>query len=142
MQIDKAVTAPGVFAPARTFSLVDDDAGVYLIYTGRAMSLAQPVAPGIAGVAAGAILDGIARKRAVEIAGVEAKLRASGAAALKDTRHSRFIPRDAIKQVTIADGSARGGWAVVTIVADKKHKLHFPATPAEEVKAFFAPFLA
>ena len=142
MQLDRAVTAPGIFAPARTWSLVRDDAGVYLIYTGRAMSLAQPVAGGVAGAVAGAILDGIAKKRAVEIEAAEAKLKASGPAAMKDTKASRFIPREAIKQVTITDGSARGGWPVVVIQADKKHKLHFPTHDPAEVRAFFTPLLA
>lgn len=141
MQLDRVVTAPGLFAPARTFSIVRDDSGVYLIYTGRAMSLAQPAGGGIAGAAAGAILDGIAKKRATEIAAVEAKLRESGAAAMKDTKSSRFIPRDAIKQVTITDGSARGGWPVVVIEADKKHKLHFSTHDPEAVRRFFEPFL-
>src|SRR5688572_10793611 len=133
MQIDRVVVPPGFFNPARTYSLVRDDAGIYMIFTGPAMGTA-PAGGGVAGLAAGAILDRMADKRSVQIAEVEAKLRASSAAAMKDTKHSRFIPRTAIKAITVQDA---GSHPVVTLVADKKVKLHFHAAAAANVRAFF-----
>ena len=141
MQLDRVVAAPGVFEPARTFSIVRDEGGVYLIYTGRAMGIGKPVGPGIAGTTASAILEATARRRATEIEEVEAQLKAAGAAALVDTKHSRFLPRTAIKDVTIADGVPTG-WPVVVIHADTKHKLHFTAHRPDEVREFFAPFVS
>ena len=141
MQIDRVVTAPGIFAPARTFSVVRDERGIYLIYTARAMSLTQPAGGGVAGAIAGAVLDGIAKKRAAEAQAVEAKLREAGAEAMKDTKNSAFLAHDSIKQVTITDGSARGGWPVVVIQAAKKHKLHFSSHSPEDVRKLFEPYL-
>jgi hypothetical protein len=131
MQLDKVVVPAGLFAPARTYSLVRDDTGLYVIYTGRAMGN-TPSGGGIAGVAAGAILDGIARKRAVEIEANEAKLRELGAAGMKDTKHSRFIPKSAITRVEVQHQRA-------IVAADKK--LTFLYYEPGELKQFFAPFL-
>jgi hypothetical protein len=132
VQLDKAVTAPGVFAPARTYSVVRDDAGLYLIYTGRAMSLVPPRAGGIAGM----VLDRVASKRLAEIELVEAELRRDGVQALKDRKHCRFFPRDQIQRVEVR----AGGWPVAVIHADKKIKLHFQGHDVAVVHTLFAPF--
>ena len=134
MQLDRVVVPAGVFNPARTFSVVRDDDGLYLIYTGKAMGPRR--GGGVAGVAAGAILDKMADKRSVEIAKVEDQLRQSSAAAMKETRNSRFIPRAAIKAVTIKD---QGTFPVVVVEADKKVKLHFEGHDPAAVRELFAP---
>ncbi len=140
MQIDKVVCPPGVFAPARTFSLVRDGDGVYLIYTGPAMGAAS--GGGVAGVAAGAILDKVAQRRAVEIEATEQRLRQSGPAAMAQTKHSRFIPNGAIRGVTIKGGAQPNGWPVAVVQADKKITLHFHVQDPATVRAFFEPFLS
>ena len=135
MQLDRVVVPAGVFNPARMFSLVRDDDGLYLIYTGKAMGNA-PATGGIAGVAAGKLLDKMEDKRLAEVVKVEETLRQSSAAAMKDTKYSRFIPRAAIKAVTIKD---RGTFPVVVVEADKKVKLHFRGHDPATVRELFAP---
>jgi hypothetical protein len=132
MQLDGAVTPPGVFSPARTFSLVRDDGGLYLIYTGRAMGPAPRAS--VAGAIAGAVLNKIADKRAAEIAEVEATLRDSSAAAMKDTPHSRYVPRASIQEIAVHPGS----YVRVVVRADKKLKLHLWQDEAT-VRQFFEP---
>ena len=123
-----------MFAPARTFSVVRDPAGLYLIYTGRAMSLARPEAAGVAGMLAAKPLDRIAAKRLAEIDAVEARLRHDGAPALKDSPYSRFIPNDQLQRIEIIEGA----WPIVVIHAGKKVKLHFQHHDLATVRAMFA----
>jgi hypothetical protein len=140
MQLDKVVCPPGLFNPARAFSVVREDAGLYLIYTGRAMGNA-PIAGGVAGLAAGAILDRMAAKRGTEIDAVEAKLREVGAAAMKDTKYSLFFPRETVQAVEISGGDRPGGWPVVVIRAAKKVKLNFFSHDLASVRSLFEPYL-
>ena len=137
MQLDRAVRPPGIFAPARTYSIVRAEDGLHFIYTGRAMALVRPTAGGVAGVGANAILDRVAAKRATEIDQVEAKLRADGVAAFIGAKHSLFIPAAEIKNVTVQVGA----WTVVVVHAAKKLKLHFQAHDPEAVRALFAPYM-
>ena len=132
MQLDKVVIPAGLFNPARTYSLVRDNDGVYLIYTGRAMG---NVAPSAGAAMAKPILNAIEGKRAVEIEAVEAKLRQDGARAMKDTKHSRFLPKASIKSVEIANQR-------VVVNADKKLKLHCFAHDPTTLREFFAPFMS
>jgi hypothetical protein len=137
MQLDKAVRPPGIFAPARTYSIVRSDAGLHLIYTGRAMSLVRPTAPGVAGAAGNVILDRMATKRAAEIEKVEAVLRTEGVGAFKDSKQSMFVPAEQIRQVEIQEGA----WTVAVVHAAKKIKLHFQGHDPQQVRALFAPYL-
>jgi hypothetical protein len=136
MQLDRVVMPPGFFAPARTYSLVRDDSGLYLIYTGRAMGSVRG-GVGVAGAIADNLLDSTAGKREVAIAAAEQALRRSSAAAMKDTEHSMFVPRAAIKAVVIKD---RGVFPGAVVRADKKLTLHFRAHDAVTVRRFFEPY--
>ncbi|MFZ5787222.1 MAG: hypothetical protein ACOY3Y_12335 [Acidobacteriota bacterium] len=140
MQLDKVVCPPGVFAPARTFSLVRDGGGIYLIYTGPAMGAAS--GGGVAGVAAGAILDKVAQKRAAAIEETETRLRQSGPGAMARTKHSRFLPNGTIRSVTLKGGAQPNGWPVAVVQADKRITLHFHTHDPASVRAFFEPFLS
>ena len=139
MQLDKVVSPPGVFASARTYSVVRDDAGLYLIFTGKAMG--ARTGSGVAGAIADGILDKMADKRAVAINQVEAKLREVGPVAMQGTKHSCFIPKAAIKKLTFKGGDPPSGWPVVAIQADKKFKLHFYEYDAAAVRELFEPFI-
>jgi hypothetical protein len=133
MQLDKVTTRPGFFTPALVYSIVRADDGLYLICTGKGMGHRRQ-GGGVAGVAAGAILDRIEDRRAVAIDAAEAKLREIGPAAMVDTRYSRFVPRASIQQVLV-EGSR------VVIRAEKKHALHFDDHDPAQVRELFAPFI-
>jgi hypothetical protein len=79
------------------------------------------------------ILNSIEKKRAVAIAAVETELRSRGAQAMKDTKHSRFIPKSTIKAVEIKKGGR------IVLRADKKLKLHCFTQDPTAVQAFFEP---
>jgi hypothetical protein len=135
MQLDRVVVPAGLFNPARTFSLVRDDGGFYMIFTGPAMGNV-PQTAGVAGVIAGGILDKMADKRAIQIAENEDKLRQSSAAAMKDTKYSLYFPKDSIQEITIKSGT----FPIVVVKAAKKHTMHFGQDDAT-VRQFFAPFV-
>lgn len=141
MQLDRVVVPAGFFNPARTFSLVRDDGGIYLIFTGRAMGPNMSGGAGAAGAIAGAILDKMADKRFVEIQAAEEKLRREGPASMKDTKYSHYMPASAIQAVEIKGGDPPHGWPVVVLRGDKKFKLHFGAYDRATVQQFFAPFM-
>lgn len=101
----------GLFSPARTYSLVRDDAGLYVIYTGRAMG--PRTGSGVAGA--------VGRQTRPPNSG--AKLRESGASAMKATKHSHFISKTSIKRVE----------------ADKKLKFHCSGHEPSQLAEFFAP---
>src|SRR5262245_58714072 len=124
MQLDKVVTPAGVFSPARTFSVVRADDGLYLIYTGRAMGSA-PARGGVSGAIAGAILDKMADKRGLEIDENERKLRASSPAEMVRTKHSLFLPRESIREIVFKSGAFASAFPIVVVKGSKKLRLHF-----------------
>jgi hypothetical protein len=103
-QLHRLVVPAGIFNPARTYSLVIGDKGLYVIFTGKAMSNV-PVPVGPAGTLAAGILDKIAEKRAVEITAVEDRLRSAPAEqVLKERKHSQYLPKSSIKSVEVKSG--------------------------------------
>jgi hypothetical protein len=137
MQLDRVVAPAGLISSAKTYSLVRDAGGFYMIFTGPAMGNA-PAKAGVAGAIGGAILDRMADKRATQIAENEAKIRQSSAAALKDTKHSRYVAKASIKEVVFKSGALYGAFPVVVVKADKKVKLHFREQDEATVRQFFA----
>lgn len=137
MQLDRVVIPAGLFNPARTFSLVRDDEGLYLIYTGKAMGYVDE-GGGAAGALAGRLLDKMADKRAVEIEENERKLRASSAKVMATTKHSVFVPKSAIESIEVK-GVTPDGSPVVVVKGPKKLKLHFQRQDEPTVRQFFAP---
>jgi hypothetical protein len=141
MQLDKVVAPAGVFSPARTYSLVRSDDGLYLIYTGRAMGYV-PSTGDVSGRVAGAILDRMADKRALEIDENERKLRASSPAEMVRTKHSLFVPKHSIQEVVFRSGALYNAFPVVVVKASKKLKLHFHHQDQATVRQFFEQLLS
>jgi hypothetical protein len=137
MQLDKVIKPAGFFAPVRTYSLVRDEAGLYLIFTGRGMRDVR--GRGAAGAIAMAMLDKMAQSRLAEINAVEEQIRRSSAQALVATKHSAYVAREAIKEIVFKKGVLSGGHPVVVVKADKKWTFHFPQHDEHTVREFFAP---
>jgi hypothetical protein len=139
MQLDKVITPAGFFAPVRAYSLVRDDAGFYLIYTGRAMRDVRN--RGVGGAIATAMLDKVAKRRLAQINAVEEQIRQSSAEALRSTKHSGYVAREAIREVVFKRGIMHGRCPVVVVKADRKWTLCFPHHDEALVREFFAPFV-
>jgi hypothetical protein len=133
-QLHRLVVPAGIFNPARTYSLVCDDDGLYVLFTGRAMGN-RPMGITPAHAIAGAILDKIADKREKEIAGVEEHIRSAPAkAVVSESKHSRYLARASIKSIEIKTGA----WVRVVVEAEKKMSFHC-WQDEQAVRAFFAP---
>src|SRR5262249_55673432 len=139
MQLDKVVAPPGLIVPARTFSLVREDGGFYMIFTGRAM---MDVSGSAAAALAAPLLRRKATKYAVRVAEGEAKLQEQGAAALANTKYSQYVPADSIRSIEVFSSHRWGHFPTVVVKAAKKTTLIFCHQDEQTVHVFFAPFLS
>ena len=71
--IPRCIKKPGLIVGARTYRLIFNETGLYIIQIGKAMMDAPPSDP-ISGAIANSIIDKIAAKREKEMAQVEAEL--------------------------------------------------------------------
>jgi hypothetical protein len=140
-RIDRVVTMPGLIARARTYTVIGDDGGLFLLRTGNATR--EVPTPGIAGAIAEGMLVKIQQKYDREIVANEQLL-----ASMSPTDYAAQgkncvrIPRAEVKAVEIKTGYSRGGqYPIVVVRAAKKYSLHFGMSSAAEVQQLFAPYL-
>lgn len=100
--IPRCIKKPGLIVGARTYRLVFNESGLYLIQIGKAMMDTPPTDP-ISGAIANSIIDKIAAKREKEMAEVEAELAGKDLNSLVDNKKSYFISKQDFSELKITE---------------------------------------
>lgn len=100
--IPRCIKKPGLIVGARTYRLIFNETGLYIIQIGKAMMDAPPSDP-ISGAIANSIIDKIAAKREKEMAEVEAELAGKDLNSLIDNKKSYFIRKENFNELKITE---------------------------------------
>ncbi|MCA9675157.1 MAG: hypothetical protein H6709_23915 [Kofleriaceae bacterium] len=134
-RIDRVVTPPGLIARARTWTVIWDRDGMYLLCTGNATREVRTV--GVAGALARKMIDKIAERYDREIEAAEARLATmTPADYVAQDKHSVYVARAEIKGVELRSAYSRGvEYPLLIVQAAKKYRLHLGMATREQAEA-------
>ena len=128
MRIDKVAVPPGLIASGKTYTLILQDDGLYVLHTGpagrdvRARGLAEQAAVSL-----------VRSAQAKKIAAGEARVDNAPLDELVKEKHSKFIRKDEIESLQLNKGTP----PILKFASQQgKYKFHFTATPREVVEEF------
>lgn len=130
-RIDKAVIPAGLIRSAKTYSLLADDRGLYIIHTGPAGRHVRT-----RGAVNAAVVDFVRSSQGKKVSEGEARLNAISPEQLAAEKGNIFIPKDEIKNVNVSKNIYDEN--VLAFEAhSKKWKFHFFFVEnSEEVEQF------
>ncbi|MFA6427675.1 MAG: hypothetical protein WCW16_04525 [Candidatus Magasanikbacteria bacterium] len=132
-RIDKAVIPAGLIRSAKTYSLLVDDNGFYIIHTGPAGRHVQT-----RGSINAAVVDFVRSSQGKKVSEGEARIAAVSLEQLKQEKGNAFIPKSEIKNVEVSKNIYNENVLDIE-TTHKKWKFHFFFVEnSEEVKQFAA----
>ena len=128
MRIDGVAVPPGLIASGKTYTLILEDDGLYVLHTGPAGRDVRT-----RGLAEYAAVSMVRSAQAKKIAAGEARIDDTPLDELVKEKHSKFVRKDEIESLQLNKGMP----PVLKFVSQQgKYKFHFTATPREVVEEF------
>jgi hypothetical protein len=130
MRLDKVTVPPGLIASAKTYTLILENEGLYVIHTGPA---AQAVRT--RGIVQAAAVQHLRNAYDKKIAAGEAKIESTPLEELVKHKHNRFIKKSEILSLKLSDGMP----PVLKLKSSKgNYRFHFNGQSRDTVEDFAA----
>ena len=128
MRIDRVAVPPGLIASGKTYTLILQDDGLYVLHTGPAGRDVRA-----RGLTEQAAVSMVRKAHALLLAAGEEKVDNTPLDELVKEKHSKFIRKDEIESLQLNKGVP----PVLKFVSQQgMYKFHFTATPREVVEEF------